>query len=75
MTPAVTVDSKPSGLPIAIAIWPRRSALESPSGANAQAARRIGAEQREVGVGIDAEQARLGGAAVGVGRGGCPWRR
>ncbi len=31
MTPAVTVDSKPSGLPIATTSWPRRSALESPS--------------------------------------------
>ncbi len=34
-TPAVTVDSKPSGLPMAIASWPRRSALEFPSGAKA----------------------------------------
>jgi hypothetical protein len=32
-TPAVTVDSKPSGLPIATTSWPRRSALESPSAA------------------------------------------
>ena len=30
-TPAVTVDSKPSGLPMAITSWPRRSRLESPS--------------------------------------------
>ena len=30
-TPAVTVDSKPSGLPIATTSWPRRSRLESPS--------------------------------------------
>jgi len=32
-TPDVTVHSKPSGLPMAMAIWPRRSRLESPSGA------------------------------------------
>ena len=30
-TPAVTVDSKPSGLPIATTSWPRRSLLELPS--------------------------------------------
>ena len=33
-TPAVTVDSKPSGLPIAMTSWPRLSRRESPSGAN-----------------------------------------
>ena len=33
-TPAVTVDSKPSGLPIAITSCPRLSFRESPSGAN-----------------------------------------
>ena len=32
-TPAVTVDSKPSGLPMAMTSWPRLSVLESPSGA------------------------------------------
>ena len=32
-TPAVTVDSKPSGLPMAMAIWPRFSSLESPRAA------------------------------------------
>ena len=32
-TPAVTVDSKPSGLPIATTSWPRRSRFESPSAA------------------------------------------
>ncbi|MGY4291276.1 hypothetical protein ACVWXO_010542 [Bradyrhizobium sp. LM2.7] len=32
-TPAVTVDSKPSGLPIAITSWPRRRLLELPSAA------------------------------------------
>ena len=68
ITPAVTVDSKPSGLPIAIASWPRRSRLESPSGANGKAARGVRAQQREVGVGIDAEQPRLGGASFGVGQ-------
>jgi hypothetical protein len=31
ITPVVTVDSKPSGLPIATASWPRRKRLESPS--------------------------------------------
>ena len=30
-TPAVTVDSKPSGLPIATTNWPRRKVLELPS--------------------------------------------
>ena len=30
-TPAVTVDSKPSGLPIATTSWPRRNVLELPS--------------------------------------------
>ena len=30
-TPAVTVDSNPSGLPIATTSWPRRSFLELPS--------------------------------------------
>ncbi len=30
-TPAVTVDSKPSGLPIATTSWPRRKVLELPS--------------------------------------------
>ena len=29
--PAVTVDSKPRGLPMAIAIWPGRTVLELPS--------------------------------------------
>ena len=33
-----------------------------------KAARRVGPQQGEVGVGIDAEQARLGGAAFGVGQ-------
>ena len=33
-----------------------------------QAARGIGAQERKVGVGIDAEQARLGGAAFGIGQ-------
>jgi hypothetical protein len=33
-TPAVTVDSKPSGLPIAITSWPRRSRALSPSTAD-----------------------------------------
>ena len=32
-TPAVTVDSKPSGLPIATTSWPRRRLLELPSDA------------------------------------------
>ena len=32
-TPAVTVDSKPSGLPIATTSWPRRKLLELPSAA------------------------------------------
>ena len=32
-TPVVTVDSKPSGLPMAITNWPRFNRLESPSGA------------------------------------------
>ena len=68
ITPAVTVNSKPSGLPIAIAIWPRRNVFELPSGANARLRARVGAQQREVGVGIDAEQPRLGGAAFGVGQ-------
>ncbi len=36
MTPAVTVDSKPSGLPMATTSWPRLSALESPSTACAR---------------------------------------
>src|SRR6185312_10531801 len=30
ITPAVTVDSKPSGLPMATTSWPRRNFLESP---------------------------------------------
>ena len=32
-TPVVTVDSKPSGLPMAMTSWPRLSSLELPSGA------------------------------------------
>jgi len=32
------------------------------------AGRRVGAQQRQIGIGIDAEQPRLGGAALGVGQ-------
>ena len=68
ITPAVTVDSKPSGLPIATASWPRRSFLESPSVADGEVARGAGAEQRQVGVGVLADQPRLHAAALGVGQ-------
>ena len=68
MTPAVTVDSKPSGLPIATASWPRRSVLESPSVADDEVARRAGAQQRQVGVGVLADHPRLHAAAFGVGQ-------
>ena len=64
-TPAVTVDSKPSGLPIATTSWPRRSFLESPKRRGRQGHRRIDAQQREVGVGIVADHARRELAAFG----------
>ena len=66
MTPAVTVDSKPSGLPMATTSWPRRSFLESPSARMRQVARRTRAQQRQIGVGVVAERARLHDAAFGV---------
>ena len=67
-TPAVTVDSKPSGLPIATTSWPRLQ----PRGCRRargrrRAGRQLGAQQRQVGVGIVAQHARLAGAAVGEG--------
>ena len=54
-TPAVTVELKPSGLPIATAIWPRLSvAAVAEHGRRQAGAMRL--EQREVGVGVGAEQ-------------------
>ena len=57
-TPAVTVASKPSGLPMAIAIWPRLSFALSPSRCGQ---RDVGfdPEERKIRVGIVAEYARL----------------
>ena len=58
-TPAVTVASKPSGLPMAMAIWPRLSLALSPScaaGSVTPASTRSSARSR---VGIVAEHARL----------------
>src|SRR6185437_11749199 len=65
MTPAVTVDSKPSGLPIATTSWPRLSALESPKRACARS-RAEPAQQRQIGIGVLAEAPRLHDAAFGV---------
>ena len=65
-TPAVTVESKPSGLPIATAIWPRLSvAAVAEHGRRQAGAMRL--EQRQVGVGIGAEQLGAHPAAVGEG--------
>ncbi len=58
-TPAVTVDSKPSGLPIAITSWPRLQGLGVAERGIGQVAHAVGAEQRQIGVGIDAEYAGL----------------
>ena len=66
-TPVVTVDSKPSGLPMAITSWPRLSRLESPSGAAGSVTASIDAEQRQIGVGIVADQPRAQVLAVGGG--------
>ena len=62
-TPAVTVDSKPSGLPIATTSWPRRSRLELPSVRRRQGDRCVDPQQREVGVRIVADHARGEAAA------------
>ena len=68
MTPAVTVDSKPSGLPIATTSCPRLSALESPSFAVGRSRTAPARKQRQIGVGILADHARLHDAAFGVGQ-------
>ena len=65
-TPVVTVDSKPSGLPMAITSWPRFKRLESPSGAASQRHRLDDAQQSEIGVGIVADQPR--GEVLAFGR-------
>ena len=63
-TPAVTVDSKPSGLPIAMTRWPRRNVFESPS-ARQPCHPGYRLEQCEIGIGIVAEHVRLGRMPVG----------
>ena len=60
----MTVCSYASGLPIAHTHSPTRSDSESPSGATGRFLR-VDLDQRDVGVGIDAEHARLQAAAVG----------
>ena len=56
-TPVVTVDSKPSGLPMAITSCPRLSRLELPSAGGRQRHRRVDPHQREIGVRIVADNA------------------
>ena len=60
-TPAVTVDSNPSGFPIATTRWPRRS-LRIPQPRCVRIARQLAAQQREIGIGIVADH--LGVARV-----------
>ena len=60
----MTVCSYASGLPIAHTHSPTRSVSESPSGATGRFLR-VDFDQRDVGVGIDAEHASLQAAAVG----------
>ncbi len=67
MTPAVTVHSKPSGLPMAATSWPRRSRFGIAECSCGQVARGVGADEREVGVGVLADELRVGGASLGVG--------
>ena len=57
-TPVVTVDSKPSGLPMAITNWPRLSRLESPSAAAGKVTGSTMRIKRQIGVGIVADQTR-----------------
>ena len=61
-------NSKPSGLPIATASWPRLEPLGIAERRRRQVARGAGAQQRQVGVGVLAEQPRLHAAALGVGQ-------
>ena len=56
--PAVTVDSKPNGLPMATATWPGRTFLELPSRAGRQPIGGLGPQHRDVGVGIASKDAR-----------------
>jgi len=56
--PAVTVCSKPSGLPIAIAISPRRSSAEQQRRQRA-ARHAVDAQHRKVGVGVVADPAGI----------------
>ena len=74
-TPVVTVDSKPSGLPIAITNCPRLRLLELPSGAAGSVTRPVDANERQIGVGIVADQPRLKSPAVGRGHGDAARRR
>ena len=55
-TPAVTVEWKPSGLPIATAIWPRLSVRCRRAGGG-EAAGAVRLQRRQVGVGVGAEHA------------------
>ena len=63
-TPVVTVDSKPSGLPIAITSWPRLSSLELPRVAAGSVTGASIAHEREIGVRVVADHARGQAAAV-----------
>ena len=65
-TPVVTVDSKPSGLPMAITNWPRFNFLESPSGAAGKVTGSTMRIKRQIGVGIVADQTR--GEVLAFGR-------
>ena len=49
---------------MAITSWPRLSSLELPSGRRRQRHRRVDPDQREVGIGIVADDARGQAAAV-----------
>ena len=66
--PAVTVDSKPNGLPMATATWPGRTFLELPSRAGGQPIAGLGPQHGDVGVGVAPEKARGNMAAVGQGQ-------
>ena len=66
-TPAVTVDSKPSGLPIATTSCPRRSCLESPRTAVGRSRAALALMSAISVSGILADQLRVGCPPFGIG--------
>ena len=73
-TPAVTVCSKPSGLPMAIASWPGLMVFESCRTSDGADEMAVGADHRDIGIRIFADDARRRPLAVRQRRPRSPWR-